>query len=143
MSDNGAELRSLEGLSVLIVDDNQNMRRLLRTLLQAVGIRAINEAESVKDALKLLFNARTDVVITDFSMQPYNGIDFIRLLRNDPDSPARNLPIIMLTGHAEESMVGKARAAGATDFLAKPVSAKVLKEHIDRIVFGPRIGTGQ
>ena len=129
--------------TVLIVDDNQNMRRLLRTLLQAVGIRAINEAESVKDALKLLFNARTDVVITDFSMRPYNGIDFIPLLRNDPDSPARNLPIIMLTGHAEESMVVKARAAGATDFLAKPVSAKVLKEHIDRIVFGPRIGTGQ
>lgn len=141
MPESCAEARSLEKVSVLIVDDNQNMRRLLRTLLQAVGIRAINEAESVKEALKLLFNTRTDVVITDFSMQPYNGIDFIRLLRNDPDSPARNLPIIMLTGHAEESMVVKARAAGATDFLAKPVSAKVLKEHIDRIVFGPRIGT--
>jgi CheY-like chemotaxis protein len=134
MAENSTEPRTLERISVLIVDDNENMRRLLHTLLRAGGITAINEAESVKEALLILFNSRIDIIITDFAMRPYNGIDFVRLLRNDPDSPARNLPVIMLTGHAEESMVIKARAAGATDFLAKPVSAKVLKEHIERIV---------
>ncbi|MGH7058194.1 MAG: response regulator, partial [Acetobacteraceae bacterium] len=72
------------------------------------------------------------------AMKPLNGIDFVRLLRTDPDSPAPHVPVIMLTGYSEEAMVVKARAAGVNDFVAKPVSAKVLKERIERIVFDAR-----
>lgn len=138
MSDNGAASRSLEGLSVLIVDDNQNMRFLLHTLLRAAHITAINEAGSGKEALSILTTTRPDIIITDLAMKPLNGIDFVRLLRNDPDSPGRDIPVIMLTGYSEEAMVVKARAAGINDFVAKPVSAKVLKERIERVVFGAR-----
>ena len=138
MSDNGAASRSLEGLSVLIVDDNQNMRFLLHTLLRAARITAINEADSGKEALSILTTTRPDIIITDLAMKPLNGIDFVRLLRNDPDSPGRDIPVIMLTGYSEEAMVVKARAAGINDFVAKPVSAKVLKERIERVIFDAR-----
>jgi CheY-like chemotaxis protein len=138
MTGNGTEPRSLEGLSVLIVDDNQNMRRLLHTLLRAARITAINEAGSGKEALAILANSRTDIIITDLAMKPLNGIEFVRLLRADQANPARGVPVIMLTGYSEEAMVVKARSVGVNDFVAKPVSAKVLKERIERIVFDAR-----
>jgi CheY-like chemotaxis protein len=138
MADNDAAQRSLEGLSVLIVDDNQNMRRLLHTLLRAARIKSINEAGSGKEAFAVLANGRPDIIITDLAMQPLNGIEFVRRLRSDPDSPGREIPVIMLTGYCEEAMVVKARAAGVNDFVAKPVSAKMLKERIERIVFDDR-----
>ena len=131
-------LRSLEGLSVLIVDDNQNMRRLLHTLLRAARITAINEAASGKEALAILVNFRPDIIITDLAMKPLNGIDFVRLLRADRASPAPDVPVIMLTGYSEEAMVVKARVAGVNDFIVKPVSANVLRERIERIVFDSR-----
>jgi len=131
-------LRSLEGLSVLIVDDNQNMRRLLHTLLRAARITAINEAASGKEALAILTSFRPDIIITDLAMKPLNGIDFVRLLRADRASPAPDVPVIMLTGYSEEAMVVKARVAGVNDFIVKPVSANVLRERIERIVFDSR-----
>jgi len=138
MTGNNPALRSLEGISVLIVDDNQNMRRLLHTLLRAARITAINEAASGKEALAILVDSRPDIIITDLAMQPLNGLDFVRLLRAARTSPAPDVPVIMLTGYSEEGMVVKARVAGVNDFVAKPVSANVLRERIERIVFDSR-----
>ena len=138
MTGDNPALRSLEGISVLIVDDNQNMRRLLHTLLRAARVTAINEAGSGQEALDILVNSRPDIIITDLAMKPLNGIDFVRLLRTDRASPAPDVPVIMLTGYSEEAMVVKARAAGVNDFVAKPVSANVLRERIERIVFDSR-----
>jgi CheY-like chemotaxis protein len=138
MADNDAAQRSLERLSVLIVDDNQNMRRLLQALLRAARITAIYEAGSGKEAFAVLANSRPDIIITDLAMQPLNGIEFVRKLRGDPDSPGHAIPVIMLTGYCEEAMVVKARAAGVNDFVAKPVSARILKERIERVVFDDR-----
>lgn len=138
MTATGPADRRLDGLSVLIVDDNQNMRRLLHTLLRAVRITSINEAASGREALEILANARPDIIVTDLAMKPLNGIDFVRLLRSDRTNPAAGIPVIMLTGYSEEAMVVKARAAGVNDFVAKPVSANVLRERIERVVFDSR-----
>lgn len=138
MTEAGAGSRSLAGLSVLIVDDNQNMRRLLHTLLRAAGITAINEADSGKEALEILTSTCPDVIISDLAMKPLDGLEFVRLLRGDEGGFAQHVPVIMLTGHSEEAMVVKARAVGVNDFVVKPVSAVVLKERIERVVFDSR-----
>lgn len=138
MTDAGPGFRRLDGLAVLIVDDNQNMRRLLHTLLRAIHITEIKEADSGKDALAVLNGVTPDLIITDLAMRPLNGIDFVRLLRSDRTCPAAIVPVIMLTGYSEEAMVMKARAAGVNDFVAKPVSANMLRERIERVVFDSR-----
>jgi two-component system chemotaxis response regulator CheY len=73
-------------------------------------------------------------VITDLAMQPLDGIDFVRLLRNSPDSPNPMIPVIMITGHATQRRVAEARDAGVTEFLAKPLTARGVIERISQVV---------
>lgn len=79
---------NLKNLKCLIVDDNANMRSLLRTILTSLGMRGKNiiEAYCVKNAMDVLSSGDIDLVITDWKMEPVSGIDFVRQLRNVTES---------------------------------------------------------
>ncbi len=79
-----------------------------------------------------------DIVMTDLAMQPLDGIDFVRLLRNSPDSPNPMLPVIMITGHSTQARVFEARDAGVNEFLSKPVTARGVIERIAQVVENSR-----
>src|SRR5262249_22722953 len=115
--------QSFEHLQVLIVEDNKHMRALLNAMLSVAGIRHILEAASGEAGLEVLRNNACDIVFTDMSMKPMDGLAFTRALRNDAASPNHFVPIIMITGHTERHRVEQARDAGVTEFLAKPVTA--------------------
>lgn len=127
-----------EQLTVLIVDDCHNMRQLVRALLEAYGFRDIHTAKCGKTALHVLDDIKPDFIICDYNMKPVNGIEFIQTLRNDEASPNRFVPIIMLTGHTNVSNILAARQAGATEFLAKPVSPQSLYKRIETVIERPR-----
>ncbi len=140
MNDIAARIR---GLSVLVVDDSQYTREILKTVLRGYGIGAIKEADSGEAAFKLLGDlGDVDLIVCDVEMKPINGIEFVRMLRQRerPESVegARvanpNTPVIMLTSHAKKSLVDMARQAGANAYIVKPVVPKVLLERIERIV---------
>ena len=71
-------------------------------------------------------------------MQPLDGIDFVRLLRNSPDSPNPMVPVIIVSGHSTAGKVGEARDAGANEFLVKPVTARGVIDRIQRVIENPR-----
>jgi two-component system chemotaxis response regulator CheY len=123
-----------ELLKILLVDDNHHMRVLLGEILRAIGCRHIREANDGAEGLQILRNHPVDIVITDLAMQPLDGIDFVRLLRNSPDSPNPMIPVIMITGHATQRRVSEARDAGVTEFLAKPLTARGVIERISQVV---------
>jgi CheY-like chemotaxis protein len=127
-----------ELLKILLVDDNHHMRVLLAEILRAIGCRHIREATDGAEGLQVLRNHQIDIVITDLAMQPLDGIDFVRLLRNSPDSPTPMIPVIMITGHATQRRVAEARDAGVTEFLAKPLTARGVIERISLVVDHPR-----
>jgi CheY-like chemotaxis protein len=129
---------SFENLSVMIVEDNKHMRALLCAMLQVAGIRSIMEAASGDAALQLLRSSPCDIVFSDMSMKPMDGLAFTRALRNDSHSPNHFVPVIMITGHTERHRVEQARDAGVTEFLAKPVTAQSLFSRIAEIVERPR-----
>ncbi len=129
---------SIERLSFLVVDDNLHMRALIKGILVALGARMVREAADGADALKVLGDFPVDVVIADWSMEPLDGLQFLRILRTAPDSPNRYLPFIMLTGHTEMNRVKEARDAGVTEFLAKPVSVNGLFWRLRAIIEQPR-----
>jgi len=79
-----------------------------------------------------------DLVLTDLSMKPVDGITFTREVRTAHDSPNPYVPIIMITGHTERRKVEAARDAGVTEFLAKPITAQGLILRIAEIVERPR-----
>jgi two-component system chemotaxis response regulator CheY len=125
-------------LKILLVDDNPHMRTLLSEILRAIGVRQICEANDGAEALQVMRSHAVDIVMTDLAMQPLDGIDFVRLLRNAPDSPNPMAPVIMITGHSTMKRVNEARDVGITEFLSKPVTARGVLERITRVVECPR-----
>jgi CheY-like chemotaxis protein len=125
-------------IRIMLVDDNHHMRVLLTEILRAIGVKHIHEASDGADALQIMRLHPIDVVMTDLAMQPLDGIDFVRLLRNSPDSPNQMCPVIMITGHSTLRRVAEARDAGVNEFLSKPVTARGVIERIGEIVERPR-----
>ena len=127
-----------QSLKALIVDDNIHMRALLRALLEAAGVGDIAEATNGAAALGLLRDRKSELVLTDMSMKPMDGIDFTRAIRNSETSPSPFIPIIMITGHTEKYRVEAARDVGVTEFLAKPITAATLFSRMAEIMERPR-----
>jgi two-component system chemotaxis response regulator CheY len=132
------EAYDLRRLNVLIVDDNRHMRFLLKTILHTFGIRDIMEAGDDSDALKIMNTFPADVIITDWRMEPLDGLDLTRMIRTSSDSPNPFVPMVMLTGHTETARVQEARDAGITEFLAKPVSSKMVYHRLVQLIEKPR-----
>ena len=124
-------------VKALVVDDSGVTRKIVRGLLGEAGIAQIEEAEDGVEAIRHLNNFHADVVVCDMNMLPLDGIEFTRLVRNSADSPNPYVPIIMLTGDASERNWDRAIKAGVHDFVAKPVTAKDLKERILAILENP------
>ena len=127
-----------ELLKILLVDDNHHMRLLLTEILRAIGVKEVFEAANGAEALQTLRRNPIDVVMTDLAMQPLDGIDFVKRLRNGHESPNPMVPVIMITGHSTMRRVAEARDAGVTEFLSKPVTARGVIERINRVVEHPR-----
>ncbi len=129
---------AFEFLKALIVEDNPQMRALLRALLNAIGITTVYEAIDGDQAFDILRDRQPDLILTDLSMKPSNGIEFALQVRNSKTSPNPYVPILMVTGHTEKHRVEAARDAGVTEVLAKPVTAQSLFSRIAEIVEHPR-----
>lgn len=127
-----------DSLKALLVEDNMQMRVLLRSLLHSLGIRDITEATNGERALAYLQDIAFDIIVTDLSMQPVDGITLTKAVRQSPESKNPYVPIVMVTGHTERHRVEAARDAGVTEFLAKPITTKNLFLRISEIVERPR-----
>ncbi|MGH6827813.1 MAG: response regulator [Rhizomicrobium sp.] len=127
-----------ERLKVLVVDDNRDMRALLRRLLASGGIREIHEAEDGAAALLMLRDHACDIVMTDLAMTPMNGLEFASKVRGAGDTLNPLVPIIMISGYTEKHRVEAARDAGVTEYLVKPVTPRNLFARINDIVERPR-----
>ncbi len=129
---------ALEHLNILVVDDNQPMRAIVKAVLRGFGVRDVLEAADASAGFLALQSTPADLLITDFAMGPVNGCNFTRLIRTAADSPNPYIPIIMLTAYAERTRVEAARDAGVTEFCAKPVTPTELYRKISVAINHPR-----
>ena len=109
--------------TVLIVEDEAAIVTMLRYNLEREGMQVV-EAGDGDEALKILAETHVDLVLLDWMLPGLSGIELCRRLRAREDT--ERLPVIMLTGYTERRKVEEARDAGITEFLAKPVSARLL-----------------
>lgn len=105
---------------VEIVDDNADVRLFVRTSLEDEGFRVV-EAHDGISAMEVFEAEKPAVVILDLSMGQPDGFEVCRKIRMKSD-----VPIIMLTNRNEEVDEAMCLAAGADDYIAKPVSARIL-----------------
>jgi two-component system, chemotaxis family, chemotaxis protein CheY len=128
----------LDRLKVLVVDDNQHMINVVKTILRGFEMKDFFDATNAADAFNIIRNSPVDLIITDFAMEPVNGCEFTKLIRTAEDSPNHFVPIIMLTAYAEKSKVEQARDAGVTEFCAKPVTPMDLYRKVCSVINTPR-----
>jgi DNA-binding NtrC family response regulator len=102
--------------TILVVDDEKNIRRTLRMVLETEGY-AVAEAESAEDALKLLEAEPVDLGLFDVRLPGMDGLTLLSRARE----LWRDLPVIVISGHADTPDVVEAMKRGALDFFSKPV----------------------
>jgi CheY-like chemotaxis protein len=128
----------MEQIKVLIVDDEYYTRKVIRTLLLAMGCTKIHEASDGASGLEAIHAIDPDVVLLDWEMPRLDGPEFVRRVRSPGTFPLPNVPIIMLTGHGERSRVLEAVRLGVHEFLLKPVSSSSLQARILSVLTKPR-----
>ena len=128
----------LENLRILVVDDNAHTRQLLRAILNAIGIRAIEVAEDGIQGFDSFCRFDYDLVFTDYEMEPITGIDLTELIRTSSKSPNPYIPVIMISAYSDEARVQMARDHGVTEFLAKPFTVERLMERLETVIENPR-----
>jgi two-component system chemotaxis response regulator CheY len=128
----------MERTKVLIVDDEYYTRKVIRTLLLAMGCTKIHEASDGASGLEAIRSLAPDVVLLDWEMPGIDGAEFVRRVRSPEAFPLPNVPIIMLTGHGERSRVMEAVRLGVHEFLLKPVSSNALQARILSVLTKPR-----
>lgn len=120
-------------ISVLIVDDQQSLRALVRTSLQQIGFSEMREAPDGEEALKALIAKPANLVISDYNMPKLDGMGLLRAIRALPNF--KQTAFIMLTGRADHELVKRAAQYGVNNYLVKPFTVATLKGKIEQ-VFG-------
>jgi DNA-binding response OmpR family regulator len=130
--------RLVQSLAVLVIDDNQYMRKIVRNLLMNIGIKTIYEAGDGIAGLEAIRTVAPDMVLLDWEMPLLNGAELVRIVRSPGVFPMPDVPIIMLSGHGERWRVIEAVRLGVNEYLVKPVSAKALLDRMISILAKPR-----
>ncbi len=128
----------IQSLCVLVVDDNQYTRKMVRTMLVNCGIKGICEAADGIAALDIIRTLGPDVVILDWEMPLLSGPELVRIVRSPGAFPVPDIPIIILTGHCERWRVVEAARLGVNEYLTKPVSSKALYDRLVSVTMKPR-----
>lgn len=111
----------LEGLKILVIEDVDAIRSLEARLLQSLGCADIFEASDIDAAWEILSQQEVDVVLLDYELKGLNGLSLAKRLRCGESKFNTDVPVIVLTGHAEAHVVQNAVQAGTDAYLVKPV----------------------
>lgn len=127
----------LEALTILVVDDNPQMRAIIGAVLGGAGVRNIYYADNGEKALELIDTLPIDIVYLDHEMPRMNGLETLRALRSRRGDE-RFTPVIMVTGHSDIVRITAARDHGVNEFLGKPVTARNLLNRLEAVILHPR-----
>jgi len=118
-----------EGPTILIVDDEPYMIRLLQHHIERAGFRMV-KATNGREALERIRDEQPRLVIMDVMMPEINGLEVLAELRKREET--RNLPVIIMTANAQRFTREEAEAAGVSAFLTKPFSPTQLMTEVKR-----------
>jgi two-component system phosphate regulon response regulator PhoB len=122
--------------SILVVEDEDDIRELLGYNLVKEGFRAVLAA-SGEEALKAVRASLPDLVLLDLMLPGLDGLEVCRTLKQEPHT--RNLPIVMLTAKGEEADIVAGLELGADDYVTKPFSLRVLLARLRAVLRRRRV----
>ena len=125
-------------LIALVVDDQKNCRRLVRTVLNSAGVLNVLEANDGVEGIEAFNTSAIDIVFTDIKMPTLDGIEMIRMMRKEGQSDNPYVPIIVLTAYTDAANIKACRDAGATELIAKPFTAQAILQRLRIATERPR-----
>lgn len=117
---------------VLVADDDPAICSLIDTVLKKGPYEIVIRHDAESALLALASEGSFDIVICDFMLPGISGIDFIERLRSDERTD--RVPILMISGHTNYAMDGRAKRAGANQFLNKPFTISQLRGAVSSLV---------
>ena len=124
-------------LRVLIIDDFEMVRMMLKNSLSEMGLKNYEESENGVEAWKKLEESRLagnpfNFVFCDWNMPEMNGLEFLIKCRSS--EYYKTMPIIMVTAESEQTQIVEALKKGATDYIIKPISPEMLEKKVKKVV---------
>ena len=119
-------------MKILVVDDYNTMRRIMKNLLSQLGHTDVDEAIDGGTALQKMQLHKYDLVISDWNMEPMSGLQLLKEVR--ADKHMCNIPFIMVTAESKTDNVIAAKAAGVNNYIVKPFNAETLKAKITAVM---------
>lgn len=124
---------------ILIVDDDPDIRDVVSTMLEAVGL-VVSSVESAEDALAAVRESSFDLLVLDWNLPRMSGLDLCRIIRQEPN--VSTLPVLFLTANASSQDMVEAFASGADDYVVKPFRAPELGARIFSLLRRARVALG-
>lgn len=124
--------RNLDKISILIVDDEVFIRKIIRQVVQRLGIHNIWEGADGDEAYDLAVRYRPNVILCDIHMKPTDGMSFLARLRLEEQVDVRRTPVVFLTSNAKEKTVLAARELDVDGYIIKPVVPKQIALHLEK-----------
>jgi len=121
-----------KNMAILVVEDNNTMRRIVQNLLRQLGFGNILEAIDGADALIKLRERKVDFIISDWNMAPMTGLDLLKQVRADAN--LKHIPFIMVTAESKTDNIIIAKQHGVSNYIVKPFSAETLKSKMVSII---------
>ena len=122
----------LKDISVLAIDDDLDLRKVEKKILEKLGVKNVLTANSARTALELLNRGdeEIDVILLDLNMPFRNGITFLRSLRQNADQRIAELPVIIVSAEESSEVEDKLTELNVSGFVKKPIKPELLKSEI-------------
>lgn len=124
-------MTAVSTVKVMVVEDYDSMRALMRRCLEGLGFTNIRTARSPVEALSSARRDPVDLIISDYDMPGMNGLQFLESVRGHPEM--RDIKFIMLSGSGDREVVRQAVALGVDEYLVKPIGPLAVKEMVKRL----------
>lgn len=130
------KLSSLDKYQLLVIEDDIVTRSLLRRMLHQIGFSFVSEAADGEAGYTEIMIRRPHLVLCDVHMEPVDGFELVRRVRDFRLGSVRDTPIIMLTADAHEETVMTAKDLQVQGYITKPVNFEMLRDRVESVLGG-------
>ena len=123
---------SPDELRILIVDDSFTSRRIIRQMMERMGIEHFSEAENGKQAIQMIENEFFDLIVTDYNMPEMDGEELSQFIRNQ--SSQQSVPVLMVTSETDHNRLAGIAQSGVSAVFDKPFTTDTLRTTIQRLL---------
>ena len=120
-----------KSMKILVVDDHESMRRIVKQILNDLGFPNVDVADDGATALPMVMGGGYDFVISDWNMPKMTGLDLLKAIRGD--AKIGKMPVLLVTAESKKENIIEAAQAGVNDYVIKPFNAETLQAKIARI----------